>query len=312
MTTFMKNFFGAKRQITLVSESRLRPPTPSSSLFACSAGPDDLAITVWADDEFPDQWIVTRQWAEIVQETRVPSQLWRTVLVQPMPGGDVLLATARSSTDREFLNARIYSPSGELKIAAHIGDGIAHLQTTTRGEVWVGYFDEGVFGDLGRNGRGTKPIAASGLVRFNSRLEPVWEFEVDREKFPDGRAASEEQIADLYALNVTDDRVLALSYTSWTLLDIRDRDIDYVRTNASGCQHVLAHKNSFAFIGNYKQRDEVTFGSIVDDEFVPQTRNSLPTPSAQGSDGMWATQIGRGSTLHVFYEGIWSKHRLEP
>lgn len=141
----MKNIFGANRQITLISESRLRPPTRSSSVVACSVGPDDLAIAVWADEESPDEWIITRQWAEIVQEVRVPSQPWRPDLVQPMPGGSVLLARARSSTGRDFLNARLYSSSGELKAAAHIGDGIEHLMTTTRGEIWVGYFDEGVF-----------------------------------------------------------------------------------------------------------------------------------------------------------------------
>lgn len=147
-------------------------------------------------------------------------------------------------------------------------------------------------------------------MRLNPHLETVWEFEVDREKFPDGRAASGEQIADLYALNVTDDRVLALSYTSWTLLNIRGLDVDYVRTNASGCHRVLAHDDSVAFIGGYKQRDEVSFGSIVDSEFVPQARQTLPTPWGRGSDGMWATQICRGSTLHVFNEGMWSKFRL--
>ena len=31
-----------------------------------------------------------------------------------------------------------------------LGDGIAHVLATSTGQVWAGYFDEGIYGNYGR------------------------------------------------------------------------------------------------------------------------------------------------------------------
>ncbi|MFD0321424.1 hypothetical protein [Lysobacter gummosus] len=64
--------------------------------------------------------------------------------LQPL-GDDLLLACARSHQRGGYsrLNGRVYSRSGELLRELALGDGIEHLQTTARGEIWTGYFDEG-------------------------------------------------------------------------------------------------------------------------------------------------------------------------
>jgi hypothetical protein len=74
--------------------------------------------------------------------------------VQPLPDGKVLIACARTQgTD----NAEVWAGSGHRERAGLIGDAIEHLLATPSGAIWVGYFDEGVYG--------AKP-AAHGLVRF--------------------------------------------------------------------------------------------------------------------------------------------------
>ena len=47
------------------------------------------------------------------------------------------------------LNALAIDQSGRIFRRGCLGDGIAHLQVAGDGAIWTGYFDEGVFGNLG-------------------------------------------------------------------------------------------------------------------------------------------------------------------
>ena len=77
-----------------------------------------------------------------------------------------------------------------------IGDGIQHLQCDIENGFWVGYFDEGVFGNFGwGSGRGgPEPIGACGLRRFTRDGETAL-------KYPNEVG----DIADCYAMNVIQD-----------------------------------------------------------------------------------------------------------
>ncbi len=46
-------------------------------------------------------------------------------------------------------NAFLYAGDGVLERSACVGDGVEWAQTTRLGNVWVSYFDEGIFGNLG-------------------------------------------------------------------------------------------------------------------------------------------------------------------
>jgi hypothetical protein len=64
-----------------------------------------------------------------------------------------------------------------------IGDGVARVRVARSGHVWVGYFDEGVYGNYGwgGGGGGPAPLGAPGLVRFSPDLEPdLARFDHDR------------------------------------------------------------------------------------------------------------------------------------
>lgn len=71
--------------------------------------------------------------------------------VQPLPDGRVLAvgARARWRPDGPDRNAIIYSAEGTALAAETLRDGIQHVFTTGTGHVWVGYFDERVFGNCG-------------------------------------------------------------------------------------------------------------------------------------------------------------------
>jgi hypothetical protein len=94
-------------------------------------------------------------------ETRWP-------LFDRLADGSWVVAAARCPVGET--NARILGSDGTVLSCLCLGDGIAHLRCDAAGGIWVGYFDEGVFGTLGwgyGDGEPT-PIGAAGIVRFDS------------------------------------------------------------------------------------------------------------------------------------------------
>jgi hypothetical protein len=65
--------------------------------------------------------------------------------VQPMPGGQFLVAGARCRWRRDGpdRNGVLYDADGQVVAERVLGDGIGHVLAASDGQVWVGYFDEG-------------------------------------------------------------------------------------------------------------------------------------------------------------------------
>src|SRR5262245_41324772 len=66
--------------------------------------------------------------------------------VQPLPRHRWLLVRGRAGGEDDR-NAHVYEADGTPAHSFHAGDGIADVQATERGNAWVSYFDEGVFGN---------------------------------------------------------------------------------------------------------------------------------------------------------------------
>ena len=126
-----------------------------------------------------------------------------TQFVQPL-GQDWLLVDGRGG------HARVHNTNGSLLQTLDLGDAIENLQTTKDGLIWVGYFDEGVFG---------KDIGNNGLVCFDSKGMP---------KFLYGELALSvglPPIYDCYALNVCEDRVWLSYYNEFPLICLENFQI---------------------------------------------------------------------------------------
>lgn len=101
------------------------------------------------------------------------------------PNGNWILAKKRCLA-RE-LNARLISSHGIHLHRIAIGDGISHVQFDKAGNLWVGYIDEGVFGDN---------LGSAGVAKFD----------VDAGKLAYSyNACHQDAVADCYALNAGDD-----------------------------------------------------------------------------------------------------------
>lgn len=85
-------------------------------------------------------------------------------MIQPLPGCRILISDSRAEIDRDSAapaapSTWIYSPSGAAIASGSLGHGIEHMLTTPSGDIWVGYFDEGIYGG--------GAVEHHGLVRFS-------------------------------------------------------------------------------------------------------------------------------------------------
>lgn len=65
--------------------------------------------------------------------------------------GTLLIVQGRCLKDGNYFerNARRYNRDGQLIDAFTLGDGINHVQIDDNDTIWLGYFDECVFGNFG-------------------------------------------------------------------------------------------------------------------------------------------------------------------
>lgn len=152
------------------------------------------------------------------------SEGWRLILslaptsrrfsfVQPLPGEHFLVVESRLWQDRSP-NAYVFDQAANVIASFVAGDGIEHVQTTRRGDIWIGYFDEGVYkeGQLGN----------AGLVCLDSSGQPLL-------RYADDVAESNGLpfIDDCYALNVAkEDEVWIAYYSHFPLVKLRARRLD--------------------------------------------------------------------------------------
>ena len=88
---------------------------------------------------------------ELAAVTPIADLALAHITVQPMPGGKFLVAGARCRWRRDGpdRNGVLYDADGQVVAEGVLGDGIGHVLATSDGQVWIGYFDEGIYGNYG-------------------------------------------------------------------------------------------------------------------------------------------------------------------
>lgn len=216
--------------------------------------------------------------------------------VQPLPGGRFLVVGARCAWREEGpeSNALVVGDDGSIEHAGTLGDGIEHVLVDSGGDIWVGYFDEGIFGNYGWGGPGPQPLGAAGIVRWSGRFEKRWEYQpVDHYH----------GLADCYTLNVGPDRVLACPYVDFPVVQIhRDRVSVHPTTKVSGPRGLVAAGDTIGLIGSYADAASLRTGSLRDGlSRLDKSRLGLPDGAQAASRAL----ICRGSIAHLFVGAEW-------
>jgi len=185
------------------------------------------------------------------------------------------------------LNGRIYSKDGVLVSEILLGDGVQTIQSTRSGELWVSYFDEGVFGNFGWD----SPFGAAGLVALDRAGRKCYEFE------PHGKAP---YIVDCYALNVaTESDIWCYYYMDFPLVQIRNKEVVASwKVPVSGSSAFAVSGDLVLFAGGYDKRKELELVRLNSDG----TAKLLRTLSLYDSSGVAVVPewiVGRGTRLYI-------------
>ncbi|MEU3654126.1 hypothetical protein AB0E67_15095 [Streptomyces sp. NPDC032161] len=212
-----------------------------------------------------------------VYETRLSAVRPRRPMLDVLPDGGFVLADARSRPGEQ--QAQVFDALGRPSWAFRLGDAIEHLMADASGELWVGHFDEGVYGD--------DPLSHPGLRRWGSTGEPLWAFRP-------GPGLMD--MSDCVALNVDGTTAWACPHTRHPLVEVRSDG--RVRVRPTGMSRVWAlalHGDSVMFLHG---DDGLTRGRITETAVEPEPG----TARLVRSDGVPLarfTTICRGSRIHV-------------
>jgi hypothetical protein len=152
--------------------------------------------------------------------------------------------------------AHIYDQSGSHLKSLNLGDAINDVQTTVDGQIWVSYFDEGVFG----NG-----IGANGLVCFNSDGTPVFRFAEFAEKH------NLSHIDDCYALNISSENAWLSYYSDFPLVQLKHFRLVNSWSELGSFSAFAIRGNTILSVPSYggKKIVEINLDTLSKQEFDP-------------------------------------------
>jgi hypothetical protein len=294
-------------------------------LVCASVGPAGEAVAVWttpdgleavtsatvspAGARFPDPAAarpvaarITVHTPELAAITPIADLTLAHIHVQPMPGGRFLLAGARCRWRRDGpdRNGVLYDADGQVLCESVLGDGISHVLATSSGQVWIGYFDEGIYGNYGWGQADTaQPVGAYGIVRFSPELVPVWHYPRYTEVGP------WDAISDCYALNVDGTCVWTCYYADFPIVCIRDGAVTGWHNDIAGASALAAAGSRVALFGGYgPDHDRLALTELGADRAPPAGQYRVALPDGEPLPA--GTQVlGRGSRLHFLTGTSW-------
>jgi hypothetical protein len=297
----------------------LQAPTGFDQLIRVSVGPSG-PVALWADAtaqddiearfespgfaSFPETRTTSRPQAALTAYTSGSMTPAHAVimddlpvahpLVQALPNGEFIVVGARCGWTPEGpeRHALVVGLDGAIQHDGTLGDGIEHMLVDNSGEIWVGYFDEGIFGNFGWGNPGPEPLGSPGIVRWSPQFEKVWEYQ----------GVDNYWLADCYALNVDTDRVWACPYADFPIVEVDSYRVTvHQTTDVSGPRGLLVAGENVALIGDYKYGGSLLLGSLDGLNRLKKSELGMP-------DGRLippGTLVCRGSVAHLFIGADW-------
>ena len=247
---------------------------------------------------------ITVHTPELAAVTPIADLALAHITVQPMPGGRFLVAGARCRWRRDGpdYNGVIYDADGQVVCEGVLGDGIGHVLATSDGQVWIGYFDEGIYGNYGWGQDGTEePVGAYGIVRFSPGLAPAWRYPRYDEVGP------WDAISDCYALNVDDMCAWACYDSDFPVVCIRDGAVRGWHNDIKGASALAVTGSRVALFGGYgPDHDRLALTELGADRAQPAGEYRVVLPGGEPIPA--GTQvIGRGSRRHFLTGTGWNQ-----
>ena len=203
--------------------------------------------------------------------------------VQPLPQDRWIAVRVRSGGNTDE-NGHIYSAQGTLLRSLALGDGIQDIQTTVDGQLWVSYFDEGIFGDT--------TLGRAGLACFGS--DEALAFSFNRMK--------QGSIASCYALNVVSNNEAWLCpYTNFQIVKVKDYQINYSWDNnpIRGSRAFAVWKDRILLAGGYSDKGKLFVVNLYRTDGQELLKEECHAVDEKGDEIKFKSAFGRGSRLYL-------------
>lgn len=211
-------------------------------------------------------------------------------------------------------NARVLAPDGALLARFMLGDAIEHIAIDSADRIWVGWFDEGIFGE-GWNVPGLEwPPSSNGVACFASDGSVV-----DVPSWPKEAGF----IDDCYALTPAGSGVWTSLYTDFPLVHfVPGKPARWWRSELTGPKAIAIDGMHALIAGGYGD-DAVRLALVqLEEPGTGEEMQLLATwrmplrrapPSLNDWAPVWeqpALLRGRGDTLHLIDDGKWHQWRV--
>ncbi len=213
------------------------------------------------------------------------------------------LAVARRTQGRDA-NAFVFTSRGDLSTAFHVGDGIQHVRCAPDGAIWVGYFDEGVFGEQDEDGNW--PVSSSGIAQYSDGGALLWRF---NEAEPTPGIDEQAFVSDCYGLTLAGSAIWSSTYTDFWISRMQDGGKRSWRTgHPPGGYTALAIDGDHVLLaGGYGETDRISVVRLrhdkPDTEIVATRRIGVSNREALLMQGL-------DDTLHIVANGRWLRIRV--
>ncbi|UKK83542.1 hypothetical protein L7H23_13340 [Sphingopyxis sp. BSN-002] len=199
-----------------------------------------------------------------------------------LSNGDIVVVESRGRD-----NAHIFDPGGRRKAQFDVGDGVEHIIVTPDDRIWVGYFDEGIFGTE-QLPDGNWPPPSSGLASFDPSGECVWQAQT-----------KDIRIDDCYALGANGEQIWLCPYSDFRIASIKSERVQSWTNGISGARAIAAAGHHAILAGGYSPKQNRLALLTLENGNAKQLRE---TDLALCQD---AQMIGRNGVLHVIDDTRW-------
>lgn len=236
--------------------------------------------------------------ARLALEARFP-MIWPHLNFDRFPDGRWLAAFSRT---RGEANGRLLAGDGGELGRIHLGDGIEHIKIDELGLIWVGWFDEGVFGNDGwQVGDRRWPPSSNGLAAFDDGGNVI--------TVAEGAPAGLE-IADCYALNVAGSQAWACTYSGFPIVRCSAAAASkWWSTELSGAKALAVLDSHVLVAGGYNANaNRVVLFKLDGDNAVAEKEWCLPIEASKIRE--LNLFDGRNSEIHAVHEGMWHRWQI--
>lgn len=167
--------------------------------------------------------------------------------IRSFKNGTICIVGARCEYISEDIiekNALIYTRNGNLLNQMIFGDGIANIKIDENNNIWISYFDEGVYGNNGW----VQPFGNMGLLYLNYNGELQYEYKPEKpHKFID----------DCYALTIdSKNDIWFYYYSEFVLCKYSNGNLTYYKPHASGSSCLLIGNRSILMDEGYGKHNQ--------------------------------------------------------